>query len=242
MFSTAMRTAVRSPSSAIDGAKMAAAARCQTNGGCTTTVVRAESLGHVDRAGQFHQRIGRPHPRGHQQARRMHGKHRNLILLHEIGQQVGILAQCLCLHHHLDAVISQVRSHGEGGGRALRIYGGGRHADLDRRNTNDRRMRIRRRPIFSHSPAPWPRADLLWSPLRYRPRKVLPTVAGPCCDAELPGLGLQFVAESPHGDQVARGGRIRLDLRPQPFDVDVERLGVTDIIASPTPGRSIAPW
>lgn len=38
MFSTAMTTSVRDCNSATDSVKVAAAARCQTNGGCTTTV------------------------------------------------------------------------------------------------------------------------------------------------------------------------------------------------------------
>src|SRR5215471_565167 len=39
-------------------------------------------------------------------------------------------------------------------------------------------------------------------------------------------LRLELVAESPHGDDVARRRRLRLDLGPQPLHVDVEGLGV----------------
>ena len=47
MFSTAMRTSVRSCNSATDSVKLAAAERCQTNGGWTTTVVADAPDGYV---------------------------------------------------------------------------------------------------------------------------------------------------------------------------------------------------
>ena len=50
----------------------------------------------------------------------MHRQHRNLVLVHQLGQRVGILAERLGLHHHLDAVVAQVGGQREGGRRALR--------------------------------------------------------------------------------------------------------------------------
>src|SRR3954467_10327744 len=45
--------------------------------------------------------------------------------------------------------------------------------------------------------------------------------------------GLELVAEAADGNDVAGRGRFRLDLRAQPLDVDVQRLGVPDVVGAP---------
>ena len=46
---------------------------------------------------------------------------------------------------------------------------------------------------------------------------------------------LELVAEAADRDDARRVGRVGLDLRPQALDVDVERLGVADVVAAPHP-------
>ncbi len=49
--------------------------------------------------------------------------------------------------------------------------------------------------------------------------------------------GVELVAEAADGDQVLRRSRVGFDLGAQPLDVDVEGLGVADVVACPRPGR-----
>ena len=50
-----------------------------------------------------------------------------------------------------------------------------------------------------------------------------------------PGSGLELVAEPPHGDDVARVGRVGLDLGAQAADVDVDQATVTEVAVAPDP-------
>src|SRR5690606_10243172 len=45
--------------------------------------------------------------------------------------------------------------------------------------------------------------------------------------------GVELVAEPAHGEDAARTRRIQLDLGAQPLDVDVEGLGVADVVGPP---------
>ena len=54
-------------------------------------------------------------------------------------------------------------------------------------------------------------------------------------------LHLEFVTQSAHGHQHCRLRRIGLDLGPQAFDVDVQRLGVADVIRTPDPVDQLPP-
>ena len=54
-------------------------------------------------------------------------------------------------------------------------------------------------------------------------------------------LVLELVAQPPHGEQVGRVRGVGLDLGPQPLDVDVERLGVADVVAAPHPVDELHP-
>src|SRR3954454_21930260 len=47
--------------------------------------------------------------------------------------------------------------------------------------------------------------------------------------------GVELVAQPAHGDQVARRCRVGLDLRPETLHVDVQGLGVADVVRSPHP-------
>src|SRR6478735_9901559 len=55
------------------------------------------------------------------------------------------------------------------------------------------------------------------------------------------GLCLQLVPEPPNGGQVSRGGRIGLDFRAQPFDVNVQGLGIADVIRTPDAVDQLTP-
>src|SRR5450631_2253043 len=46
---------------------------------------------------------------------------------------------------------------------------------------------------------------------------------------------LELVPQTTHGDDELRVRVVRLDLGSQPLDVDVQGLGVTDIVAAPHP-------
>jgi len=48
-------------------------------------------------------------------------------------------------------------------------------------------------------------------------------------------LALELVAEPAHRHQVYGVGRVAFNLGPQPLDVDIERLGIADIIRAPDP-------
>src|SRR5674476_1475500 len=52
---------------------------------------------------------------------------------------------------------------------------------------------------------------------------------------------LELVAQTAHGDDELRVRRVRLDLGAQALDVDVQRLGVTDVIATPHPVDELHP-
>src|SRR5215213_539115 len=51
---------------------------------------------------------------------------------------------------------------------------------------------------------------------------------------------LELIAEASDRDQVLRVGRIGLDLRSQPLDVDVQGLSITDVIRAPDPINQLA--
>ena len=69
----------------------------------------------------------------------------------------------------------------------------------------------------------------------------LPVISSSAAASPLGGASsLELVAQPAYGQQVLRGRRVGLDLRPQPLDVDVEGLGVADVVAAPDPVDQLA--
>src|SRR5665811_2174738 len=52
---------------------------------------------------------------------------------------------------------------------------------------------------------------------------------------------LELVPQTAHGDDVLRVRRVRFDLGTQTLDVDIQGLGVTDIVTSPHPVNQLCP-
>jgi hypothetical protein len=92
--------------------------------------LRAEQLGRELRLLQLRPRIGGPDSLGDDQARRMDGEDRHLVVLREPLQRVWILAHRVRPDHHLDAVVAELGGQLERDRGALGIHGRRGQADL----------------------------------------------------------------------------------------------------------------
>ena len=107
MFSTANAMPVDSSSAAMPSTKPAAYSFCQRNGGCTTTTsAPTASAISADRC-ELAPRVGAPDPLGEQQARRVHGADRHLVVLGQLLDRGGLLAERVDADHHLDGVVAR---------------------------------------------------------------------------------------------------------------------------------------
>src|ERR1035441_3526266 len=88
-----------------------------------------DTLGEVLGPPQFLPRITAPDPLGQQQARRVHGHDRDLVVVTQPPQRVSVLAHQIRVDHDLDPVVPQPRGHLEGIRRAFGVDGRGRQGD-----------------------------------------------------------------------------------------------------------------
>jgi hypothetical protein len=81
----------------------------------------ADTFGQFLGATQLLPRVAAPHPLGEQQVRRVHGDDRELVIVAEPAQRVGLLAYRVGVDHHLDPVVAEPRGQLEGVGGALGV-------------------------------------------------------------------------------------------------------------------------
>ena len=81
----------------------------------------ADPLGQFLGPPQLLPRLPAPHPLGEQQAGRVHGHDRQLVVVLEPEQRLGGLAHRVGVDHHLDPVVAEPGGHLEGVRGALRV-------------------------------------------------------------------------------------------------------------------------
>ena len=103
---------------------------------------RAERLGQLARFRQLRPRVPAPDPLGDQQVRRVHGHDRDAVVVRQLAQYGGILADRICGHHDFEPVVAEPGRGLEGVRSALREDRGGRQRDLDGCHVSDLRNRL----------------------------------------------------------------------------------------------------